>query len=127
MTVQLAAVTIDCDDALTVGRFWAAALIVRSTPGVPGVRVDRHARAPGHDGLDAVASGRADVAVRQGARAEDGEEPDARRRNGARPRGRGEPARRARRDTVGDVDEWGYRWTVLQDPEGNEFCVAELV
>jgi hypothetical protein len=27
---------------------------------------------------------------------------------------------------VADVDEWGYRWTVLQDPEGNEFCVAQL-
>ena len=26
---------------------------------------------------------------------------------------------------VADVDEWGYRWTVLQDPEGNEFCVAQ--
>ena len=27
---------------------------------------------------------------------------------------------------VTDIDEWGYRWTVLQDPEGNEFCVAQL-
>lgn len=23
-----------------------------------------------------------------------------------------------------DKDEWGTRWTVMQDPEGNEFCVA---
>ena len=23
-----------------------------------------------------------------------------------------------------DKDEWGTRWTVLQDPEGNEFCIA---
>ncbi|BDD84346.1 glyoxalase [Tsukamurella pulmonis] len=22
-------------------------------------------------------------------------------------------------------DEWGVRWTVLQDPEGNEFCIAQ--
>ena len=21
-------------------------------------------------------------------------------------------------------EEWGIRWTVMQDPEGNEFCVA---
>ena len=27
---------------------------------------------------------------------------------------------------VSDVDEWGYQWTVMQDPEGNEFCVAQL-
>jgi len=26
---------------------------------------------------------------------------------------------------VADVDEWGYRWTVLHDPEGNEFCVVQ--
>jgi hypothetical protein len=23
------------------------------------------------------------------------------------------------------MDEWGYQWTVMQDPEGNEFCVAQ--
>ena len=26
---------------------------------------------------------------------------------------------------VADKDEWGVRWTVLTDVEGNEFCVAE--
>jgi hypothetical protein len=25
---------------------------------------------------------------------------------------------------VADKDEWGVAWTVLQDPSGNEFCVA---
>ncbi|MCB1000271.1 MAG: VOC family protein [Acidimicrobiales bacterium] len=25
---------------------------------------------------------------------------------------------------LGDHDEWGHRWTVMCDPEGNEFCVA---
>jgi hypothetical protein len=25
---------------------------------------------------------------------------------------------------VGDYDEYGTRWTTLQDVEGNEFCVA---
>lgn len=24
-----------------------------------------------------------------------------------------------------DHDEWGIRWTVLADPEGNEFCIAD--
>ena len=25
---------------------------------------------------------------------------------------------------VGEHDEWGHQWTVMNDPEGNEFCVA---
>jgi catechol 2,3-dioxygenase-like lactoylglutathione lyase family enzyme len=25
---------------------------------------------------------------------------------------------------VGDYDEFGTRWTTLQDPEGNEFCIG---
>jgi hypothetical protein len=25
---------------------------------------------------------------------------------------------------VMDMDEWGYKWTVMHDPEGNEFCVG---
>jgi hypothetical protein len=28
----------------------------------------------------------------------------------------------AKRDD--DKDEWGHRWTVMADPEGNEFCVS---
>ena len=24
-----------------------------------------------------------------------------------------------------DFDEWGHEWTVLTDPEGNEFCVGQ--
>jgi predicted enzyme related to lactoylglutathione lyase len=26
---------------------------------------------------------------------------------------------------VGEHDEFGVRWTVLTDPEGNEFCIGE--
>ena len=26
---------------------------------------------------------------------------------------------------VADMDEYGYTWTVMSDPEGNEFCVAK--
>ncbi|MEO1062072.1 MAG: VOC family protein [Actinomycetota bacterium] len=25
---------------------------------------------------------------------------------------------------VADKDEWGVSWTVMHDPEGNEFCIA---
>jgi Glyoxalase-like domain len=27
---------------------------------------------------------------------------------------------------VADMNEWDYEWTVMHDPEGNEFCVAQL-
>jgi predicted enzyme related to lactoylglutathione lyase len=26
---------------------------------------------------------------------------------------------------VADMEEYGYTWTVMTDPEGNEFCVAQ--
>lgn len=25
---------------------------------------------------------------------------------------------------VEDKDQWGFQWTIMADPEGNEFCVA---
>ena len=25
---------------------------------------------------------------------------------------------------VDDKDEWGVQWSTMQDPEGNEFCIA---
>lgn len=25
---------------------------------------------------------------------------------------------------MADKDEWNHQWTVMQDPEGNEFCVS---
>ena len=25
---------------------------------------------------------------------------------------------------IAEKDEWGIRWTVMNDPEGNEFCIA---
>jgi predicted enzyme related to lactoylglutathione lyase len=28
-----------------------------------------------------------------------------------------------RRAAADDVEEYGYRWRVMHDPEGNEFCV----
>jgi Glyoxalase-like domain len=26
---------------------------------------------------------------------------------------------------IADTEEYGYKWTVMADPEGNEFCVAK--
>ena len=38
-------------------------------------------------------------------------------------RRRGRPGRGRRRDGVKAYDEAGQHWVVLQDPEGNEFCL----
>jgi predicted enzyme related to lactoylglutathione lyase len=40
------------------------------------------------------------------------------------------PAEVARLKSLGakvlqEMDEGGYKWTVMQDPEGNEFCVTQ--
>ncbi len=33
----------------------------------------------------------------------------------------------ARRIEADDVEELGHRWVVMADPEGNEFCVCDMV
>lgn len=119
MTVQLAAVTFDCDDAMTVGNFWSEAL---------GRPLDGHSNngfatigmAQGHatGGSNAwmfakvpeprAAKNRMHVDLAAGDR-----EAEVNRLIGLGAK-RGE-----------DRQEWGIAWTVMQDPEGNEFCVAQ--
>jgi hypothetical protein len=123
VTVELAAVTIDCEDALVVGQFWSAALGRPLDPDpssefaaigmvehrdIHGWRlsgdptwlfskVPEPKTAKNRMHVDLTAPDRdAEVArlVALGA------------------------------TRVADMDEWGYQWTVLKDPEGNEFCVA---
>jgi hypothetical protein len=123
VTLRIAAVTIDCEDAIRVGQFWAAALDRPLDPepsaefasvGMPGhrdtkgwrlegeptwlfQRVPEHKVAKNRMHVDMAAADReAEVArlVELGA------------------------------TRMVDMDEWGYTWTVMQDPEGNEFCVA---
>lgn len=125
MTARIAAVTFDCDDALVVGRFWSAALGRPLDPrassdfasiGMPehrdtnGWRLDEEptllfAKVPERK----VAKNRMHVDL-------------------AAPDREAEVTRLAELGAtrVADVDEWGYEWTVMQDPEGNEFCVAQL-
>ena len=125
MVVKIAAVTFDCDDALAVGRFWSAALGRPLDPkasrdfasiGMPEHRDTRgwhldgeptwlFARVP----EPKVVKNRMHVDV-------------------AAPDREAEVARLVELGAtrVLDVDEWGYEWTVMQDPEGNEFCVAQL-
>lgn len=123
--VAIAAVTFDCADALVVGRFWSAALGRPLDPessgdfasiGMPEhrdtrgwrlddeptwlfVRVPEPKVAKNRMHLDLAAPDREAEVVRLV----------------------GLGATR-----VADMNEWGYEWTVMQDPEGNEFCVAQL-
>lgn len=118
MTLSIAAVTLDCRNAETLGAFWSAALnrpldpdagtgaffqsIGRSNP-TPGdfammfIQVPESKSVKNRVHLDLNAAdrpGEVDRLVELGA------------------------------TVIHDKDEWGVRWTTLSDPEGNEFCVA---
>jgi hypothetical protein len=125
MTVRVAAITFDCEDALTVARFWSAALDrpldPKSSSDFASIGMPQHRDTKGWHLDDEqtwlfakvpekkVAKNRMHVDVA----APDREtEVDRLIQLGA--------------TRVADFDEWGYVWTVLQDPEGNEFCVADL-
>jgi hypothetical protein len=124
VTVRLAAISVDCADALLVARFWAAALgrPLDSKPssefasiGMPEHRDPQGWRLDGDptwlfnkvpEGKIAKNRMHADVATA------DREAEVARLVELGATR-------------VTDMNEWGYEWTVMQDPEGNEFCVAQ--
>jgi len=125
MSFKIAAVTFDCEDALTVATFWSAALDRPLDPkpssdfasiGMPehrdtrGWHLDQEptwlfAKVP----EPKVAKNRMHLdlaAPDQEAEVTHLVELGATR--------------------VADMNEWGYKWTVMQDPEGNEFCVAQV-
>ena len=126
MTVRIASVTFDCADALTVGRFWSAAL---------GRPLDPDASS----GFAAIGfTGRRDkVGWAPVERADDQtwifakvpEPKTAKNRmhlDVMAPDPDAEVARLVELGAtrVAAIDEYGYTWTVMADPEGNEFCVA---
>ena len=104
-------ITIDCEDAKRLAIFWAAALDGYSTD-ESGVVVKPHDAGPtiyfqvvpegkaakNHVHLDIAAGDRAAEVFRL-------------TRNGAK--------------AAREVDEGGSQCTVMQDPEGNEFCVSQ--
>ncbi len=116
MTVTIAHITFDCVDAARLARFWADALgrpvdedaqpffASIGFPAQPGqqallfLQVPEGKTTKNRMHIDLTASGdrAAEVARLVGLGATE----------------------------VGDHDEWGHRWTVMNDPEGNEFCVA---
>jgi hypothetical protein len=119
MTVRLGNITFDCHDALVVGRFWSAAL-GRPLAEVP--EPSEHFATIGaidHDPGDAPQWLFAKVPEQKVAKnrvhldlvADDREQEIARLVELGATRG-------------ADHDEYGHSWTVMADPEGNEFCIA---
>jgi hypothetical protein len=124
MTVRLAAVSVDCGDALVVARFWAAALGRPLDPrpssefasiGMPTHRDTQGWRLDGDPTW-------LFTKVPEGKAAKNRMHVDMAAADRA-----AEVARLVELGAtrVADMNEWGYEWTVMADPEGNEFCVAQ--
>jgi hypothetical protein len=124
VTVKIAAVSVDCADALVVGQFWSAAL---------GRPLDPN------PSTEFAAIGMVEHRDTRGWRLNGDptwlfskvpEPKTAKNRMHVDLTAPDREAEVARLVALGaarvsDIDEWGYQWTVLQDPEGNEFCVAQ--
>lgn len=114
---KLEAITIDCADALGLARFWAAVFgtEVASTEGegptyvdlrpVPGVPTLRFQRVPEPKSVKNRVHLDIEVADLEEARAR-------------------VEALGGRRISEGTFEEFGYRWIVMADPEGNELCLV---
>jgi Glyoxalase-like domain len=127
MTVTIASVTFDCADALTVGRFWSAAL---------GRPLDPKASS---DFAAIGFAGHRDKVGWAPVEPDDGPtwmfvtvpEPKVAKNRMHLDLMASDPEAEVARlvdlgaTRVADVDEYGYTWTVMADPEGNEFCVAK--
>jgi hypothetical protein len=127
MSVRLAAVTIDCENALVAAEFWSATL---ARPIDPGASVEfASIGMPGHRDPTGWSISDADGPTWLFTRVP---EPKAAKNRMhvdlAAPDVEAEVTRLVELGAtrVEDMDEWGYQWTVLRDPEGNEFCVAQL-
>ena len=127
MSLRVAAVTIDCEDALALARFWSAALERPIDPGgsveFASIGMREHRDLDGWSISDADGPTWLFTRVPEPKVAKNRMHVDlaALEHESAVTRLVELGARR-----VMDMDEWGYRWTVLQDPEGNELCVAHL-
>jgi hypothetical protein len=126
MAVRLAAVSVDCVDALVVAQFWSAAL---DRPIDPNASSDFAAIGMvGHRDTSGWRVGDEPTwlfsKVPESKTAKNRMHVDL-----ATEDCESEVARLVELGAtrIADMDEWGYRWTVLLDPEGNEFCVAQAI
>ncbi len=113
----LDAITIDCGDPLALAGFWAAVFGTRAEPAegdppqyvdllpVPGVPILRFQRVPEPKAVKNRLH--LDVSVADLDAARERVEALGGRRRSAEP-----------------FAEYGYRWLVMADPEGNEFCLV---
>ena len=114
MSIELGNVTLDCDDPGTVAAFWSAALDRPVDDGGSEffVSIGMH---------DTSRTGWFFIKVPEHKqvknRATSTSTPTTVTPRSTRLLGLGATK-------VGDYDEYGTRWTTLQDVEGNEFCVA---
>jgi hypothetical protein len=116
MTLSLAHVTFDCTDAVALSSFWSAAI---------GRPVDDGAQPffasigfPAHDGQQAWLF----LQVPEGKSAKNRMHLDL--TSGGDREAEVERLVALGATKVEDHDEWGHVWTVMNDPEGNEFCVS---
>jgi hypothetical protein len=124
VTVRLAAISVDCADALVVAQFWAAALDRPLDPqpssGFASIGMPKHRDTQGWR-LD-------DDPTWLFAKVPEGKAAKNRMHVDVATADReAEVARLVKLGAtrVADMNEWGYEWTVMQDPECNEFCVAQ--
>jgi hypothetical protein len=129
MTIQLACVVFDCNDALAVGLFWSEALGRPLDPNATSefASIGFHARRDVH-GWRPVE--RQDdptwmfVHVPEPKAAKNRVHPDLIASDVE-----SEIARLAQlgASRVADREEYGYRWTLMADPEGNEFDLGQAL
>ena len=118
MPSRIASVTFDCENALSLGEFWAQVVGPTVGLGPPEPSEFFASVTPGDDGSPMMmfpkipegktAKNRAHLDLATGDRA-------------------AEVTRLVELGAIYlyDKDEWGISWATLTDPEGNEFCVSE--
>lgn len=113
MGIRVGNITLDCDDPSAVGRFWAAALERPLDDGASAFFASI--------GMGGEAPRWLFIKVPEAKTAKNrlhiDFDSDHRESDVARLEALGATK-------VDDKEEWGHRWTVMHDIEGNEFCVS---
>jgi predicted enzyme related to lactoylglutathione lyase len=115
MSLKMYHVTVDCNDVLQVANFWSHAL-GRSLDEAASPFFASIGRADAENAV-AMFFAKVDESKSSKNRMHLDLHADDRETEVQRLVGLGA----TRRD---EKDEWGTRWTIMTDPEGNEFCVA---